>query len=79
MNDHTDSVRTLELHGLKCPHTFVRAKLVMETLAAGEALRVIVDNPLSKADLPRSARQHGYEVLSVEEVADGTWAITLRK
>lgn len=64
---------------MTCPHTFVRAKLVMETLSAGQKLRVIVDNPLSKLDLPRSAQQHGYVVLGVEEVEPGVWAITLQK
>jgi len=72
-------IRTLELKGLKCPHTFVRAKLVMETLEAGHRLRVIVDNPISKIDLPRSAEQHGYRVLSVEETDPGVWAVTLQK
>lgn len=72
-------LRTLALHGLQCPHTFVRAKLVMETLAPGEQLRVIVDNALSKLDLPRSAELHGYTVVGVEELEPGVWAITLRK
>ena len=72
-------MRTLALHGLTCPHTFVRAKLAMETLASGERLQVIVDNPLSKLDLPRSAELHGYTVLGVEELESGVWAITLQK
>jgi len=73
------STHTLELHGIECPNAFVRAKLVMETLATGESLRVVVDNALSKVDLPRSAQQHGYTVLGVEEVDPGVWAITLCK
>lgn len=72
-------MRTLALRGLTCPHTFVRAKLVMETLASGEQLRVVVDNPLSKLDLPRSAELHGYTVVEVEEPEPGVWAITLQK
>ena len=72
-------MRTLALRGLMCPHTFVRAKLAMEALQAGEQLRVIVDNALSKVDLPRSAQLHGYAVLGVEEIEPGVWAITLQK
>lgn len=75
----TDTIRTLALRGIQCPHAFVRAKLVLETLEVGELLRVIVDNALSKVDLPRSAKQHGYTVLDVEAIEPGTWAITLRK
>lgn len=70
--------RVLRLHGVECPHAFVRAKLALEELPPGAVLKVIVDNAISSVDLPRSARQHGYEVLSVEEVRPGTWEITLR-
>jgi TusA-related sulfurtransferase len=79
MNMPDTEIRTLELKGLDCPHTFVRAKLVMETLDEGHQLRVIVDNPLSKVDLPRSAEQHGYRVINIEEISKGVWAITLQK
>ncbi len=73
------STHTLELHGIECPNAFVRTKLAMETLEAGASLRVIVDNALSKVDLPRSAKQHGYTVISVDEISTGVWAITLKK
>jgi len=81
VSDHptNDVVRTLELHGLQCPHTFVHAKLAMEALQPGQRLRVVVDNPLSKVDLPRSAQQHGYTVVAVEAIEPGVWAITLEK
>lgn len=72
-------IQTLELYGIACPHAFVRAKLVMETLASGKTLKVIVDNKLSTVDLPRSAEQHGYQVLGVEELEPKVWAIFLKK
>lgn len=72
-------MRTLALHGIQCPHAFVRTKLALEILEVGQSLRVIVDNVLSKVDLPRSAKQHGYTVLGIEEIEPGTWAITLQK
>ena len=75
----SQNVQTLELYGLECPHTFVRAKLVMETLESGNCLNVIVDNPLSKVDLPRSAELHGYTVVSVAEIRSGVYQITLKK
>lgn len=71
------AIKTLELKGLECPHTFVRTKLVMETLSPGQQLRVIVDNPIAKIDLPKSAQQHGYLVIAVEALSAGSWAITL--
>ncbi len=74
-----NDVQTLELFGIACPHAFVRAKLVMETLESGKTLRVIVDNKLSTVDLPRSAEQHGYQVLGVEELEPKVWAIFLKK
>ena len=79
-NTETDNdIQTLELYGIACPHAVVRAKLVMETLASGKTLKVIVDNKLSTVDLPRSAEQHGYQVLGVEELEPKVWAIFLNK
>jgi len=77
--DSENNIQTLELLGIACPHAFVRAKLVMETLEAGKTLRVIVDNKLSTVDLPRSAEQHGYQVLDIEELEPKVWAIFLKK
>ncbi|MFQ5881581.1 MAG: sulfurtransferase TusA family protein [Candidatus Methylomirabilales bacterium] len=69
----------LNLRGEVCPYTFVKSKLALEQLEAGEVLRVIVDNPRSAEDVPRSLANEGNEVLEVAQLADREWAIVVRK
>jgi TusA-related sulfurtransferase len=69
----------LDLAGEVCPFTFVRTKLALEALPIGAVLRVIVDHAPARANVPRSATDWGQEVVAVDELAAGRWAITIRK
>lgn len=69
----------LDLSGEVCPFTFVRTKLALEALPLGATLRVIVDHEPAVRNVPRSAREWGQDVLGTEALADGRWAIDLRK
>ena len=69
----------LDLSGEVCPFTFVRAKLALEALPLGASLRVIVDHPPARDNVPRSARQWGQEVTGVIELPGPRWAIDLVK
>jgi TusA-related sulfurtransferase len=57
----------------------VRTKLALEALPIGAALRVVVDHPPARDNVPRSARAWGQEVVGVTELAPGRWAIDLVK
>lgn len=70
---------TLDLCGEVCPFTFVRAKLALEALPLGAALRVIVDHAPARDNVPRSARGWGQEVAGVVELPGPRWAIDLVK
>jgi tRNA 2-thiouridine synthesizing protein A len=70
---------TLDLTGEVCPFTFVRTKLALEALPVGAALRVVVDHPPARDNVPRSAAAWGQEIVAVTEVAPGRWAIDLVK
>lgn len=67
----------LDLKGEVCPYTFVKAKLALEELQSGQALRVIVDNDGSAANVPRSLRSEGHQVTDVTKLNDTDWAITV--
>lgn len=69
----------LNLRGEVCPYTFIKSKLALEQLEAGAVLRVIVDNPRSAADVPRSLAGEGNDVLGVDQFTDREWAIVVRK
>ena len=72
-------MRRLDLRGEVCPYTFVKSKLTMEQMAAGEELCVTVDYEPSSRNVPKSMKLMGEEVVSVEAKPDGTWEIILKK
>jgi len=69
----------LDLRGEVCPYTFLKARLVLESLPPGRVLRVVVDNETSARDVPRSLGGAGHAVLDVVSSGDGTWAILTRR
>jgi TusA-related sulfurtransferase len=54
--------RTLDITGLTCPMTWVRTKLELERMAAGEALQVTCRPGEALENVPRSASAAGHDV-----------------
>jgi TusA-related sulfurtransferase len=71
--------KELDLRGLKCPLTFVHARLALEELSSGQLLRLLVDDKLASADVPKNAELEGHRVLSVRELRSRLWEIWVRK
>ncbi len=69
----------LNLRGEVCPYTFVKSKLALEEMESGQQLRVVVDNPESADNVPRSLKNEGHAVLEVVQIASTEWAIVVRK
>jgi TusA-related sulfurtransferase len=61
----------------------VRSKLALEDLPAGARLRIVVDHEPASRNVPRSLREWGQNVLSVERrdtsETPSTWAILVEK
>jgi tRNA 2-thiouridine synthesizing protein A len=55
-------VNRLDLRGVPCPMNWVRTKLALEQLAAGDSLVVELDPGEPIESVPRSAREDGHEV-----------------
>ena len=53
---------TLDLTGVLCPLTWVRARLALEAMEAGEELRLRLDAGEPIESVPRSAREQGHDV-----------------
>ncbi|PIW25853.1 MAG: sulfurtransferase TusA family protein [Rhodospirillales bacterium CG15_BIG_FIL_POST_REV_8_21_14_020_66_15] len=49
-----------------CPMTFVKTKLFLERLGPGALLEVRLKGPEPLGNVPRSVRDHGHEVLSLD-------------
>lgn len=55
-------VHELDITSLRCPMTWVRTKLTLEHLAAGETLLVRCPPGEALENVPRSAREAGHGV-----------------
>lgn len=62
-----------------CPMTFVRTRLALDRMAAGEVLLVTLRGPEPLRNVPRTAAEQGHEVLRLEEEHDGTARLWIRK
>ena len=63
--------RFLDITEFVCPMTFVRTKLLLEKMNSGEiaVVRLNEGEPLQNG--PRSAREQGHEVISLERETTG--------
>jgi len=71
--------KELNIKGEVCPYTFVRSKLALEQMKAGEVLQVIVDHEPATENVPRSMENEGHKVLKIEKINDTDWQIIVRK
>ena len=69
----------INLKGEVCPYTFVRSKLAIEEMLAGQVLRIIVDHEPATKNVPRSMENEGNEILDIDKLNDSDWQIVVRK
>ncbi len=66
-----------------CPMTFVRTKLLIETMLSGERATVRLQGAEPLQNVPRSVREHGHLVISLapedESNPDGPQILVLEK
>ena len=67
----------LDLRGLKCPLPALLAKKALARLAAGTALRVLADDPMSVVDIPHMCHGEGHMIDGMAS-RDGYSEFTLR-
>ena len=58
--------RELDLRGVRCPLSWAKAKVVLETLSSGEDLTLLLDDPKGVRDIPHAAEAQGYAVADPE-------------
>ncbi|WP_083901511.1 sulfurtransferase TusA family protein [Azospirillum sp. B4] len=62
MTTEAPTLSLLDITAQVCPITFVRAKLAVEKLKAGEMLEIRLNSGEPLNNVPRSLREHGYTV-----------------
>jgi TusA-related sulfurtransferase len=62
-----------------CPMTFVRTRLALDRLSAGQVLRVRMKGEEPLRNVPRTATEQGHAVLARQEAPDGSVLVWIRK
>lgn len=68
----------LDLRGVVCPINFVKTKLKLEEMDAGQVLEVILDSGEPIANVPRSIKEEGHKIIRVDKV-DGHFHLLIEK
>lgn len=60
----------MDLRGEVCPYNFVKTKLKLEEMQDGQVLEIIIDDGEPIRNVPRSIKEEGHQILSVEKFED---------
>ena len=71
--------KTLDISADFCPITFVKTKLVLDEMTAGEILEVFLSGKEAVRNVPRSLRQDGHKVQLLEKQGDGIYRMLVEK
>lgn len=69
----------LDVSSDTCPMTFVRTRLQLDKMAAGEVLELLYRGEEPRRNLARSLDEQGHVVLQHEHADDGSGWIIVRK
>ncbi len=67
----------LDLRGTPCPINFIRSKLQLERMSAGELLEIWLDGGEPIEQVPNSLTIEGYTIESTQE-REGFFALSVR-
>ena len=70
---------TLDITKEHCPMTFVKTKLKLAQISDGDILEVLLTEGEPLDNVPRSATEQGYKVLSVNHVDGQVHKVTIQK
>ncbi len=71
--------KTIDLKGEVCPYTFVKSKLALEEMALYQVLEVVIDHEPAVENVPRSLKNEGQKILTVDKINDTDWKILVKK
>lgn len=71
--------KSINLVGTGCPMNLVYAKVELAKLDTGQVLEIILDDGAPVRNVSRSVQNEGHELISKEQLADGNWAVVVRK
>lgn len=78
MSDVSKPVKTLDCIGLYCPQPLLQTREQIDTIAVGEILEVLSDDPAAEEDLKRFAKRTGQQIIEFEN-KDGILRFLIKK
>ena len=72
----TDSI---DITDVNCPITFVKAKIALEELDYGDILSIKLNDGEPVQNVPKSIKEEGHKVLSLNDNGDGTFELIVQK
>ena len=72
------ATEAMDLRGVQCPFNYVQAKLQLETMSAGQILRLLLDDGEPIQNVPHSLENDGQEVCDVRR-EDGYYEVIIKK
>lgn len=70
---------SLDLRGVLCPINFVKTKLKLEEMDAGEHLEVFLDDGDPIVNVPRSVKEEGHQIMKVGKAEGGHYRLLIKK
>ena len=70
---------SLDLRGVACPMNFVRTKLALDDLEAGQVLEVFLDDGEPINNVSRSLKDEGHELLEIEPARPAGHRVVVKK
>ncbi len=67
-----------DFRGISCPMNFVKAKMALTQLSAGQVLRILLDDGEPIDNVPRSIESEGHTLISTIRQSN-YWEVTIRK
>ncbi|MDR1981918.1 MAG: sulfurtransferase TusA family protein [Tannerellaceae bacterium] len=62
-----------------CPMTFVKTKIELAKLKAGDTLEVLLSEGEPLENVPRTSQEQGYHVLGVEPAGEKIYKVIIQK
>lgn len=71
--------KTVDITDVVCPVTFVKAKVALDELEAGQVLSVHMNDGEPVQNVPRSIKEEGHKIRKLISNSDGTYDLIVEK
>jgi tRNA 2-thiouridine synthesizing protein A len=74
----SETIKTLDALGLRCPEPVMMIRKAMRELACGELLKVIADDPSTQRDIPKFCQFMDHQLIE-QHSEDGQFIYVIEK